>query len=166
MTYSITSFQWKNRNGWTDKMSSVVVTAFTPKSDDSPALIIESLGIWTDDNRQLQIDLTFAMEDGSDIHQSDSRIYKFVHDTIIRAIPHGSSCHQGYTFSLSHMPKSGEPITEAMMKAYLAILMISGAYSFTAPRIITETFSGRRGDKGSLGYGQQLMNKVIREAAS
>lgn len=153
--YSLTTFEWKGG------LKNIPILAYDAP-EGQPGMVIASLEIGVENDREGFMIVDFKMEDGkSPLFTADRGAHKFMMSIVNDLKFGGYSSSEKFHFTLS--PVNGEPLTESMMGKYLLLIKLCGIHTFAPPRIVTECFAGnRRGDK-SEPYGKFLMDKMLRQ---
>lgn len=153
--YTLTTFEWKGG------LKNIPIPAYEAP-EGQPGMVITSLEIGVENDREGFMTVEFKMEDGRNpSFASDRSAHEFMM-SVVKGLKFGGYVSTPkYYFTLS--PVNGEPLTESMMKKYLLLIKLCGIHTFAPPRIVTECFAGnQRGDK-STPYGKFLMEKMLRE---
>lgn len=155
--YYVTTFEWKGG------LKNIPIPAYEA-AEGQPGMVIASLEIGVDSDREGFMTIDFKMEDGKNPLFAADGAHEFMM-RIVNGLEFGGYVSSGkYYFTLK--PVNGEPLTESMMEKYLLLIKLCGIHTFAPPRIVTEGFAGNRRGDGSLPYGKFLMEKMLRQQYS
>lgn len=152
--YALTTFEWKGG------LKNIPIPAYDAP-EGQPGMVIASLEIGVENDREGFMTVEFKMEDGKSPTFAARGAHEFMMSVVNGLKFGGYTSTEKYYFTLR--PVNGEPLTESMMGKYLLLIKLCGIHTFAPPRIVTECFAGnRRGDK-SEPYGKFLMEKMLRQ---